>query len=69
MMHDLLVTWLGVIVVAAPTVQVLILGGCALAGLALPERVIGRLVQTCMFTGLGASLGMLALMLTFGTRM
>ena len=69
MMHDLLVTWLGVIVVAAPTVQVLILGGCALAGLSLPERVIGRLVQTCMFTGLGASLGMLALMLTFGTRM
>lgn len=68
-MHDNLVLWLSLLVVIPPAVLFAVLGGTALLSIRLPEVTIGRCVQTCVVTGLCASLGMLALMLTFGTRM
>jgi NADH-quinone oxidoreductase subunit L len=68
-MHDILVLWLSLLVVVPPAVLFAVLGGTSLLSIRLPEITIGRCVQTCVITGLSASLGMLALMLTFGTRM
>jgi len=63
-----LLTWLGLIVLAAPVVLVATIGLPSLAGRPLQERGINRLVFLTMAAGLIASLGVLALMLLLGTR-
>ena len=59
---------LGFVVVLAPALLVAILGVVSLLGCPLPERVIGRLVQSTIVVGLLASLAILGLMLSHGER-
>lgn len=66
--YDHLFRVLGLIVVIAPAFLVLLLGLPTLVGRPLNERTIGRCVQTCVVTGLLASLALLGMMLTVGTR-
>src|SRR5262245_29239169 len=61
-------TVLGVIVVAAPAVLVTALGVANLLGHQLGERVVSRGCQAAIVTGLLAAIGVLALMLTGGSR-
>jgi NAD(P)H-quinone oxidoreductase subunit 5 len=62
------ITLLGVIVVAAPAILVTVLGVASLLNYRLAERVISRTCQAAIVSGLLASLGVLALMLTGGER-
>lgn len=67
-MHEILVLWLSLLVVVPPAVLFAVLGGSALLSIRLPESTTGHCVQVCVITGLLASLGMLGVMLAFGTR-
>ena len=60
--------WLGLIVVAAPSVLVAALGLASLVGRPLSERMTSRLVQIAIVVGLLAASGVLVLMLAQGTR-
>ncbi|HTN74328.1 MAG TPA: proton-conducting transporter membrane subunit, partial [Pirellulaceae bacterium] len=55
---------LGLTVVVAPVLLLATLGIASLIGHPLPERIIGRLVQTAIVTGLLASLTILGMMLS-----
>jgi NAD(P)H-quinone oxidoreductase subunit 5 len=59
---------LGLLVVGAPALLVAILGLVSLIGRPLPERVIGRIVEATIITGLGAALAILGLMIFHGER-
>lgn len=61
---DLLFNLLGYLVVGAPALLVLLLGGASLLGRPLGERAVGRLVPACILVGLSASLAVLGLMLS-----
>lgn len=62
--QEQLIKFLGLTVVIAPTLLFATLGTATLIGRPLPERTIGRLVQTAIITGLLAALALLALMLS-----
>ncbi len=64
----LLLTFLGLIVVAAPALLVAVLGIASIIDRPLSERWIGRVVQTAMVTGLLASIAILVLMLSRDER-
>lgn len=59
---------LGFVVLATPVLLVCVLGVTALFDIALPERTVSLLVQGAMLAGLGASVGVLVLMLLLDTR-
>ena len=59
----LLLTLLGLLVVAAPALLVAVLGIASIVDRPWSERWIGRVVQTAMVTGLLASIAILAIML------
>jgi NAD(P)H-quinone oxidoreductase subunit 5 len=66
--YPLLMTWLGIVVVAAPALLVVFLGLRALLKWRLAERTIIRAVQAAILSGLLASVGVLALMLLSDER-
>jgi len=62
-------TWLlGLFVIASPLALVAVLGLGALLSFELSERLISRLTQASVVTGLTAAVGMLILMLATGVR-
>ena len=65
---DEVIYWLGVIVVASPTIMVVLLGGFSLISGKFSERAIGRVVQVCVVAGFASALLILALMLTNDRR-
>lgn len=65
---DELLYWLGILVVAVPALMVLLLGGGTLLAGKFSERVIGRIVQSCVVVGLISSCLILALMLADDQR-
>lgn len=66
--NELIFRGLGLTVVCAPVLMVLLLGVSTLVGRPLRERVISRIVQACVSSGLLAALLVLALMLSQGNR-
>jgi NAD(P)H-quinone oxidoreductase subunit 5 len=66
--YVLLMKWLGVVVVAAPALMVLILGGATILKYPLGERATARLIQAAIVSGLLAAVAILTLMLILGTR-
>jgi len=66
--HHQLLDLLGTAVVVVPTLLVAALALATLIGRPLPEQVTSRLVQVAMTVGLVAACGVLAIMLTTGTR-
>ncbi|MBM4070449.1 MAG: oxidoreductase [Planctomycetes bacterium] len=64
----ILKTWLGVVVIAAPTTLLALLGAAALLGWRLSERVITRCVHAAVGSGLLAALAVLIIMLADGSR-
>src|SRR3954451_24372764 len=65
---DQVMVYLGYVVVAAPFLLVMVLGGASLLRVGLSEQTINRLVQVAVVTGLTAAIVILALMLTGGSR-
>jgi NAD(P)H-quinone oxidoreductase subunit 5 len=65
---DTVVTWLGLVVVAAPTALFCALAVPSILGRPLSEATTGRMVLTAVAAGLTAALSILAMMLTLGTR-
>jgi NAD(P)H-quinone oxidoreductase subunit 5 len=65
---DSILGLLGVLVVVAPIALVAMLGLCSLADRPLTEQSTKRFIQSAVLVGLAASLGILALMLLWGTR-
>jgi NADH-quinone oxidoreductase subunit L len=63
-----LATSLGMVVLAAPTALLLLVGAATLAGTEIRERAISRGVQIATAIGLMAALGVLAAMLLSGDR-
>ena len=63
-----LLTFLGLLVVAAPALLVAVLGIASIIDRPLSERWIGRVVQTAMVTGLLSSIAILVLMLSTDER-
>jgi NADH-quinone oxidoreductase subunit L len=61
-------TTLGYVVLAAPTLLLGLLGLASLLRVDLPERAISRATQVCIVTGLLAVLAILAIMLGSGAR-
>src|SRR5437879_2806099 len=61
-------TWLGVVVVAAPTMLVAVLGLSTLLDKRLTEKWIVRCGEVAIAAGLVAALAVLALMLSYGGR-
>ncbi len=59
---------LGFIVIGAPALLALVLGGTSLVGQPLSERATGRLAHLTTFAGLLAAIAMLAFMLQSGSR-
>lgn len=66
--HGSLITWLGLIAVAAPVLLLGVLGVPSLANRRLSEEATGKACQVTIITGFLASLTILALMLVHGTR-
>ena len=60
--------WLGGTAIAAPVLLVVFLGVSSLLDRRLSEQTITKSIQAAIVTGLLASLGVLTLMLTLGTR-
>ncbi len=68
MSQDVLTTILGLTAVGAPAMLLAIVGLTALLGRPLSERLTARLTQVTVSIGLAASIGVLAVMLTTGSR-
>ncbi len=68
MNHDALTNWLGVAAVASPATLLAVVGLAALVGRPLSERLTSRLTQIAVSIGLVASVGILAVMLSTGSR-
>ena len=68
MIHDMLYVAIGYCVVLCPAALFAILGTTALVGRPLSERATSRWIETAVVTGLLASILMLILMLSLGTR-
>jgi NADH-quinone oxidoreductase subunit L len=66
--YDLITYILGTTVVVSPTLLIFFLGIPTLLGHPLSERTIGKAVQAAIVLGLLASLAILAMMLSLGTR-
>jgi NADH-quinone oxidoreductase subunit L len=66
--HDTLVEILALVVVGAPALLLCSLGIWSLVGYSPGERTVGRLVHSCIVAALLAALGILAVMLSMGTR-
>src|SRR5262245_35878353 len=66
--HASLITFLGLVALAAPVLLVCLLGLSSLAGRRLSEAATSRLCQAAIVTGLLTSVTVLALMLLHGTR-
>jgi NAD(P)H-quinone oxidoreductase subunit 5 len=66
--YEQLITWLGVVVVAAPVVLLCFLGIPALLKWKLPERTVSRATRAAVLSGLLAAVAVLAIMLLEGTR-
>ena len=66
--HAQWITILGLIVIAAPVVMCVVLGGATLINRKLSEEATGRLAQVTIVIGLMAALVVLTLMLVNGTR-
>ena len=66
--YELLIKVIGSAVVGAPFLLICALGVTSLVGRPLAERIISRSVDLAILTGLTASLAILGVMLTQGTR-
>jgi NADH-quinone oxidoreductase subunit L len=66
--HDLIFQILGIIVVVSPCVLFAVLGLASLVDRPLSERMMVRLTEASVVTGLFASIAILVMMLLFGTR-
>src|SRR5258708_6379185 len=60
--YDFLTTLLGLGVLCAPLLLLGFLGLCSLVDRPLPERIVSYAVAAAVFTGLGSSIGIVALM-------
>ena len=65
---DVFAYYLGVAVVVSPSLLIFILGIPTLMGHPLSERTVGKSVQISVVIGLLASLAILVMMLSLGTR-
>lgn len=65
---DLALSYLGICVVAAPSVLLAVLGCASLFNRPLSERSVSRCTYACVMIGLTASVAILAAMLILGTR-
>lgn len=66
--YQLWMSWLGVLVVAAPVLLMLLLGISSLVGHPLSEHRTSRLIQIAVISGLLAAIAILVLMLVGDTR-